>query len=65
GRTPHQYVMERRVERVKALLCDKAFGDRGIASIALACGFTDQSHLGRHFKRLVGVTPAAYRRNAK
>lgn len=28
----------------------------GIAEVAVACGFTHQSHLNRHFKRLTGVT---------
>jgi AraC family transcriptional regulator len=35
-----------------------------ITSIALECGFTDQSHLTRTFKRLTGYTPAAFRRLA-
>jgi AraC family transcriptional regulator len=35
-----------------------------ITSIALDCGFTDQSHLTRTFKRLTGYTPAAFRRLA-
>ncbi|MEM8781983.1 MAG: AraC family transcriptional regulator [Planctomycetota bacterium] len=62
GVTPHHYVVERRVERAKAMLKDKRFAHQGIAPIALACGFIDQSHLSRHFKKIVGVTPAAYRR---
>lgn len=49
---------------IETLLCDEAYLDRIIAPIALACGFTDQSHLTRHFKRIVGVTPAAYRRDS-
>ncbi|MEM1107646.1 MAG: AraC family transcriptional regulator [Planctomycetota bacterium] len=61
GQTPHRYLMERRVERAKQLLRSPAEDFRTIASIALACGFTDQSHLGRHFKRIVGVTPAEFR----
>jgi AraC-like DNA-binding protein len=32
----------------------------GIAEVAYDTGFTDQSHLNRHFKRLVGVTPRQY-----
>jgi transcriptional regulator GlxA family with amidase domain len=34
----------------------------GIDEIALDCGFCDQAHLGRHFKRRYGMTPATYRR---
>lgn len=35
--------------------------DRPIAEIAIEAGFSDQSHFGRHFRKLAGVTPAAYR----
>ncbi|MEM8737970.1 MAG: AraC family transcriptional regulator [Planctomycetota bacterium] len=63
GQTPHQYLMRRRVERAKVLLRDRAFAERGIAPIAYACGFSDQSHLCRYFKRVVGVTPARWRRD--
>ncbi len=54
GFTPHQYVIRQRVERAKLLLKD---GKMGIAEVAITCGFTHQSHLNRHFKRLTGVTP--------
>jgi AraC family transcriptional regulator len=54
GLTPHQYVIRQRVERAKQLLKDSKLG---IAEVAVACGFTHQSHLNRHFKRLTGVTP--------
>ncbi len=54
GLTPHQYVIRQRVEWAKLLLKD---GKMGIAEVAIACGFTHQSHLHRHFKRLTGVTP--------
>jgi AraC family transcriptional regulator len=35
---------------------------RPIAEIAFECGFANQEHLTRFFKRAVGATPAAYRR---
>lgn len=54
GFTPHQYVIRQRVERAKLLLKDRKMG---IAEVAIACGFTHQSHLHRHFKCLTGVTP--------
>lgn len=57
GLTPHQYVIRQRVERAKLLLKD---GKTGIAEVAAACGFTHQSHLNRHFKRLTGVTPKKF-----
>jgi AraC family transcriptional regulator len=57
GFTPHQYVIRQRVERAKLLLKD---GKMGIVEVAIACGFTHQSHLNRHFKRLTGVTPKKF-----
>lgn len=57
GFTPHQYVIQQRVERAKLLLKG---GKLGISEIAIACGFTHQSHLNRHFKRLTGVTPKIF-----
>jgi AraC family transcriptional regulator len=58
GLTPHRYVIERRVQRAKELLSNTALP---IAEIALLCGFANQSHLNRHFKRLLGVNPKALR----
>lgn len=58
GLAPHQYVIERRIQRAKELLCGSALP---IAEIALLCGFANQSHLNRHFKRLLGVNPKALR----
>jgi AraC family transcriptional regulator len=57
GFTPHQYVIRQRVERAKLLLKD---GKMGILEVAIACGFTHQSHLNRHFKRLTGMTPKKF-----
>jgi AraC family transcriptional regulator len=54
GTTPHQYVIQQRVERAKQLIQN---GQLSLAEIALECGFANQAHLNRHFKRLVGVTP--------
>lgn len=55
----HQYVLRRRVERAKLLLKDHSLS---IAHVAFAAGFAHQSHLARHMKRLLGVTPAAARK---
>jgi AraC family transcriptional regulator len=57
GLTPHQYVIRQRVEQAKRLLKD---GKMKISEVAIACGFTHQSHLNRHFKRLTGVTPKKF-----
>jgi AraC family transcriptional regulator len=57
GNTLHQYVIRCRIERAKDLLKLRKLS---IAEIATLTGFADQSHLHRHFKRLVGVTPKNY-----
>ena len=57
GLPPHQYLTGRRVELARQLLLD---GQRP-AEVAAAVGFHDQSHLTRHFKRYLGVSPARYR----
>jgi AraC family transcriptional regulator len=57
GLSPYQYVIQCRVARAKQLL---RRGDFSLAEIAVACGFTHQSHLHRHFKRLTGVTPKRF-----
>jgi AraC family transcriptional regulator len=54
GMSPHQYVIKQRVERAKLLLLQ---GKMRLSEIAIACGFSHQSHLNRHFKRLTGVIP--------
>jgi AraC family transcriptional regulator len=56
GLAPHQYVIQCRVERAKQLLLQ---GKLTIAEIAYRVGFANQSHLNRHFKRVLGVTPKA------
>lgn len=62
GITPHQYVLQQRVERAKQLLKQRRCA---IADIALQCGFANQSHFNRHFKRLVGMTPRAFLRRGR
>jgi AraC family transcriptional regulator len=60
GQSPHQYVVARRVEHARRLLAGTALP---IAEISLASGFSSQSHLSSWFRRLVGVSPAAYRKH--
>ena len=55
GLSVHAYVMERRVEKARALLLRR---DLSIAEIALETGFAHQSHLARWMRRLLGVTPS-------
>ena len=61
GIPPHEYQTQLRVERAKRMLR----GGTGTAEVALEVGFYDQSHLNRHFKRLVGVTAGQYAMSAK
>ncbi|MBO0837044.1 MAG: AraC family transcriptional regulator [Actinobacteria bacterium] len=58
GMPPHAYLNQLRVRRARLLL------DGGLApaDVAAQTGFADQSHLTRHFKRVLGVPPAAYQR---
>jgi AraC family transcriptional regulator len=58
GISPHQYVIQQRVERAKTMLAKK---DLAIADIALQVGFSSQSHLTQQFKRFTGMTPKQVR----
>jgi AraC family transcriptional regulator len=58
---PYRYVIERRVERAKLLLSTNPSHTLTLQAIAELCGFTNQSHLNRHFTRIVGVSPARFR----
>lgn len=60
GFTPHQYVIQVRVNLARKLLLE---GKISIADIAYTVGFANQSHLNLHFKRLVGVTPKQFSQN--
>ncbi|HEY9294738.1 MAG TPA: AraC family transcriptional regulator [Microlunatus sp.] len=57
GLPPHRYLTGRRVESARSLLLD----GMPIAEAAVAAGFYDQAHLTRHLRRMIGITPAAYR----
>jgi AraC family transcriptional regulator len=59
GSSPMAFVAVRRVERAKIMMAST--GQR-LTDIALACGFADQSHLNRYFRRVVGVSPGLWRR---
>jgi AraC family transcriptional regulator len=57
GLPPHQYIIVKRVERAKRHIRD---GRLTLAEVAAAVGFTDQSQLSKHFKRVVGVSPKQF-----
>jgi AraC family transcriptional regulator len=58
GCTPHVYVLNRRVERAKALIDADALS---LSHIALESGFSHQSHMAVAFRRLLGVSPGQLR----
>ena len=61
GLSPYQYVLSERISVAKELLSQR---DRSTADVALAVGFSDASQLSRVFRKLVGVTPTAFRRES-
>ena len=60
GVSPHQYLIQLRVNSARWLL-SAGSGERSLAELANAVGFADQSHLTRHFKRVLGMTPRQFR----
>jgi AraC family transcriptional regulator len=58
GVPPYRYVIERRISRAQYLLAENK---RSIADIALAVGFSSQSHFTTQFGKLLHMSPAAYR----
>jgi transcriptional regulator of acetoin/glycerol metabolism/AraC-like DNA-binding protein len=58
GVPPHSYLLQRRVEAAQHMLRDT---ELPLSEIAAAVGFSDHSHLARHFRRLTGMPPSAAR----
>ena len=56
--TPHKFIQSLRVERAKHRI---ASTNDPLAQIAVECGFSDQSHMNRVFKRIMGITPNVLR----
>jgi AraC family transcriptional regulator len=59
GESPHGYVTRRRVERAQGLMLTT---NASLGQIAADCGFTDQAHLSKLFRRIVGESPGVWRR---
>ncbi len=59
GLAPYQWLQYQRIEKAKQLL---ERSTASLSTIALDCGFSDQSHFTRAFSRIVGVTPGAWQR---
>ncbi|AWK88411.1 AraC family transcriptional regulator [Azospirillum thermophilum] len=59
GLPPHKWQMRARIERAKTLLVTT---ETTLAAVAVTAGFSDQAHLTRVFRQIVGMTPAAWLR---
>ena len=60
GKTPLQWQLGRRIERAQTLLSESGLS---LVDIAAQLGFSDQAHLTKTFRQVVGETPAAWRRS--
>jgi AraC family transcriptional regulator len=58
GMSPHQFILHTRLRRAAVRLCQTS---DDISSIAFAAGFGDLSTFNRRFRRIMGVSPSAYR----
>jgi AraC-like DNA-binding protein len=64
GLAPHQYLLRVRLSHARALIAKKR-GAVTLADVATSCGFYDQTHFGKHFRRVFGMTPGAFLRAQK
>lgn len=62
GFSPHQYVLNSRIDKAKRLL---AITEEAIDQICQQVGFQTQSHFTNVFRKLIGTTPKAYRKQVK
>ena len=62
GVTPHNYLTQKRVERAQEMLAKTGLP---LSEIAYATGFSDQGHMARHFRHMLGTTPGAFRRSQR
>jgi AraC family transcriptional regulator len=60
GESPLQYITKRRIERAKRLMLST---NSPLSQIAFDCGFADQAHFSRLFRRVAGDSPQAWRRS--
>jgi AraC-like DNA-binding protein len=62
GMPPHGYLLSRRLERAERMLRETQLP---LSEIAATTGFSDQSHLARHFRRRTGMSPRLARWKAR
>lgn len=58
--TPHRWLVQRRIARACEMLADPRVS---VTEIALACGFSSSQHFATAFRKHMGATPSAYRRD--
>ena len=59
GKSPHSYLIDRRLAKARARLRDST---ASLPEIALSCGFNSQAHMATAFKQRLGVSPAQLRK---
>jgi AraC-like DNA-binding protein len=59
GETPHGFIVRRRIEKAQGLMLKD---DTALSRIASECGFADQAHFSRTFRKRLGVSPGEWRR---
>lgn len=60
GKSPHVFLLELRIQRAQELIRSSG-RSLSLEEIAQLCGFVDQSHLSKHFRQQLGVSPAVFR----
>ena len=58
GVSPKEYIIQKRMDYAKRLLCS---GEFGVSEIAELCGYSEPCHFSREFKKRVGVAPRDYK----
>ncbi|WP_263355398.1 helix-turn-helix domain-containing protein [Acidicapsa acidisoli] len=58
GKTPYQFLLDRRVQRAQTLMRNPR---TSLTDIAKSSGFANQHHMARVFRGITGMTPSAYR----
>lgn len=61
GITPHKFQLQCRIRKAQKLLA----AGKKVTEVAQDCGFFDQSHFDREFKKMLGISPEIYAKNVK
>ncbi|MCP4718636.1 MAG: helix-turn-helix transcriptional regulator [Desulfobacteraceae bacterium] len=63
SQSPHQYLQNLKIEEVKRRIKRLPSNGQSLVEISLDCGFANQSHMGRVFKNITGITPRQFTQN--